>query len=105
MDSFEDLMKKMKDMSPEEQARWIDDNKKICICPKCPTYTNCAQNNKESLFCAIGKSFMCIPAEKSCICPSCPVTKAIGLKNMSFCTRGAEKAQRYEHTIWGSKIL
>jgi hypothetical protein len=105
MDTFEDLMNKMKGMTAEQQAQWIEENKKICICPTCPTYNSCAKKNGEALFCAIGKSFMCISAEKGCMCPTCPVTKVAGLKYKSFCTRGAEKAQRYEHTIWGSKIL
>jgi hypothetical protein len=104
MDAFEDLMKKMKGMTAEQQAQWIAENKKVCICPTCPTHTNCAKKNEELLFCATGKSFMCISSEKGCMCPTCPVTKAIGLKYKSFCTRGAEKAQRYEHTIWGAKI-
>ena len=104
MDTFDELMKKMKGMSPAEQQKWVEDTRKLCICPTCPTYTNCAKNNQEALYCATGKSFMCIPAEKSCLCKKCPVTEAAGLKNISFCTRGAEKAQRYEHAIWGTKI-
>ena len=105
MDTFETLMKQMKDMSAAEQAKWVETTKALCTCPGCPTYTNCAKNNKELFFCWMGKSFMCIPAEKGCICPSCPVTKAAGLKNTSFCTRGAEKAQRYEHALWGTKMV
>ncbi len=104
MDAFEDLMKKMKGMTADQQAQWIAENKKACICPTCPTYNGCAKKNEELLFCATGKSFMCISAEKGCMCPTCPVTKAAGLKYKNFCTRGAEKAQRYEHTIWGTKI-
>ena len=103
MDKFETMMKQMKDMSASDLAKWAEDTKKLCTCPECPTYTNCAKNNKELLFCTTGKSFMCIPAEKGCICPSCSVTGAAGLKYTSFCTRGAEKAQRYERTVWGSK--
>ncbi len=105
MDTFEDLMKKMKGMSGAEQAKWVEDSRKLCTCPACPTYTDCAKKNSELLFCATGKSFMCIPAEKGCMCPTCPVTKAAGLKFKSFCTRGSEKAQRYEHAIWGTKMV
>ena len=31
-------------------------------------------------------------------------TAEFGLKNKSFCMKGAEKAQRYEHALWGTKI-
>jgi hypothetical protein len=105
MDTFENLMQQIRGMSAREEAKWVEDTKKLCTCPSCPTYNACAKNNRESLFCTIGKSFMCISAEKQCICPSCPVTGAAGLKYTNFCTRGAEKAQRYEHTVWGSKIV
>ncbi len=104
MDTFESVMKAMKEMSPAEAAKAMEGLRGRCICGGCPTYTNCAKNAKELIFCANGKSFMCIPAEKECICPSCPVTKDLGLKNKFFCTRGAEKAQRYEHALWGTKI-
>ncbi|WP_067047442.1 DUF2769 domain-containing protein [Methanofollis ethanolicus] len=40
-----------------------------------------------------------------CICPTCPVARDMGLKYTFFCTRGAEKAQRYEHTVWGTKMV
>ena len=39
-----------------------------------------------------------------CICPTCPATPEFGLKNKSFCMKGAEKGQRYEHALWGTKI-
>jgi hypothetical protein len=104
MDTFETLMKQMKTMSPAEQATWMDDTKKRCICPNCPTHTTCAKNNKELLFCMNGKSFMCISAEKGCLCPTCPVHADTGMKHKSYCTRGAEKAQRYENALWGTKI-
>lgn len=105
MDTFETLVKKYKDMTPADQAKWVESTKALCICPGCPTYTNCAKNNKELLFCWHGKSFMCIDKEKGCLCPTCPVTKVAGLKNTNFCTRGGEKAQRYEHALWGTKSV
>jgi hypothetical protein len=104
MDAFETFTNQMKQMSPADQAAWTEENGKLCICPGCPTHTTCAKNNKELLFCTMGKSFMCISAEKGCLCPTCPVHANTGMKHKSYCTRGAEKAQRYEHTIWGTKI-
>lgn len=105
MDTFDMMQKKMKEMSPEERMKQIESMKSMCTCPGCPSYTSCAKNAKEVLFCSTGKSFMCITGEMGCICPTCPVAKNMGLKNTFFCTRGAEKAQRYEHTLWGSTMV
>ncbi|MDD1652539.1 MAG: DUF2769 domain-containing protein [Methanomicrobiales archaeon] len=105
MSKFEDTVKAINRMSPEEQKRAIEAEAAKCICPTCPTYNNCAKNAKETLFCWNGKSFMCISFEKKCLCPTCPVTGDLGLKKQSFCTRGSEKAQRYEHTLWGTKVI
>lgn len=104
MDKFEQAMEAMSKMSKPDQAAAIERLKGMCTCPGCPTYTNCAKKNGEMLFCATGKSFMCIDREKDCICPSCPVSGDLGLKHKFYCTRGAEKAQRYEHTIWGTSL-
>lgn len=105
MDKFEEAMKTTAKMPVAEQMKAIEGMRGSCICPGCPTYTNCAKNAREILFCVTGKSFMCIPAEKGCKCPDCPITTEMGLKYQSFCTRGAEKAQRYEHAIWGTRMV
>ncbi len=105
MDTFETMMKKLKEMPQEERMKMIEMNRSMCTCPSCPSHNACAKKAKESFFCSTGKSFMCISEEKGCICPTCPVAKNLGLKNKFFCTRGAEKAQRYEHTLWGSTMV
>jgi hypothetical protein len=105
MDKFEETMHAMMKMPADQQAAKMDELKKMCNCPGCPTYTHCAKEANEILFCANGKSFMCIDIEKECICPKCPVSAQLGLKYNHFCTRGAEKAQRFEHTIWGAKMV
>ncbi len=105
MDKFEEMIKAMKGMSQAEMAAAVEKFSGMCTCPGCPTYTSCAKKAKELLFCATGKSFMCITFEKECICPSCPVTPEFGLKHTLFCLKGSEKAQRYEHTIWGTKMV
>ncbi len=105
MDKFEMLMQKMREMPPEEQVKMVESNRAACICPGCPTYTSCAKNADERLFCSTGKSFMCISEEKSCLCPTCPVHEKMGLKYQFYCIRGSEKAQRYESTLWGTKII
>ncbi len=105
MDKFEQMMKNVKGMSPEELVAAEEKFKGMCNCPGCPTHNKCAKNAKELLFCITGKSFMCISEDKGCICPSCPVAAEFGLKYKSFCLKGAEKAQRYEHALWGTKMV
>jgi hypothetical protein len=95
----------MAGMSEQERAEAGKKYAAMCTCPSCPTYNHCAKKANELLYCASGKSFMCISEEKECICPSCPVTPGFGLKHTSFCTRGSEKAQRYEKAIWGTKMI
>jgi hypothetical protein len=104
MDMFDTQMQALAKMSKEDQAKTISELMGMCICPSCPTYNACAKNAKEGLYCALGKSFMCISEEKGCNCPTCPVKSKMGLKYKSFCTRGQEQAQRYEHTVWGASL-
>ena len=104
MDKFEQMMKDIKGMSPKEMMAAEEKFKGMCICPTCPTHNKCAKNAKELVFCIKGKSFMCITEGKNCLCPTCPVTTECGYKNKFFCMKGAEKAQRYENAIWGTKI-
>jgi hypothetical protein len=105
MDKFEQIAQMMAKMSPEELMKAMQMKRDMCTCPKCPTYNNCAKNAHELVFCNTGKSFMCISEDKGCICPACPVAIEQGLRYKSFCLRGSEKAQRYEHAIWGSKMV
>jgi len=95
MDKFDEFLKKMKSMTPAEMAAAMTHARGMCICGTCPTYNKCAKDAKELLYCAIGGSFTCISKEKNCICPDCPVVPELGLRSTFFCTRGAEKAQRY----------
>lgn len=104
MDILEQRVKLEKGMLPTVSKKGIEKCKGMCICPQCPTYTSCALDAKELLFCTQGKSFICISAEKRCICPKCPVAQKLSLKYRFFCTKGAEKAQRYEHALWGTTV-
>ena len=105
MSRFEEKQKAMQQMPPEELAQMMENLKARCPCPTCPSYNDCAKNAGETLFCATGKSFMCISEEKGCICPKCPIAEELGLRHSYFCTRGSEKAQRYEHTLWGATLV
>jgi hypothetical protein len=102
---FEEKMRAMKEMDPEKRMEMVNNLMNRCPCPTCPSYNNCAKEAGETLFCSTGKSFMCISEEKSCICPTCPITTEMGLKFKLFCTRGSEKAQRYENTLWGTTMV
>jgi hypothetical protein len=101
MDKFGEAIKSFAGMSPERMKEAAGRFKNLCTCPACPTYTECAKNAQERLFCAVGKSFVCISQEKDCICPTCPITGELGLKNKLYCMRGSEMAQRYDHALHG----
>jgi len=105
VDKFEETILSMTGMSPADRAESDEKFKAMCTCPSCPTYNRCAKDAQELLFCSTGKSFMCISDEKSCICPACPVTTEFGFSHRFFCRRGNEKAQRYEHGLWGTKLI
>jgi hypothetical protein len=94
MDKFKETMQQMMDMSEEEQMERIEELKPLCTCPDCPSYNQCAADQNELVFCALGASDTCITDEKACICPGCPVTDQMGLKNIYFCTRDTERVQR-----------
>lgn len=101
MPKFEELGRDLAERDRNERMRMIASLNLQCRCPGCPTHTECAKRNQEKLFCFNGKSFICIEAEKECLCPECPVHDEMGLRYNFFCTRGSEKAQRYEHDVWG----
>lgn len=104
MDVFDKTMKELKSLSGDEREKILGEKKSQCICKMCPTYTSCSLNEQEMFFCSIGKSFMCISYEKECICVKCQVKKDLDLKFTHFCSRGDEKGQRYEHSVWGSTL-
>jgi hypothetical protein len=95
MDKFENVMTMMGKMSASERTKAIKEKMGKCICPDCPTYTDCAKKAQERLFCIYGMSFVCIIQEVDCICPSCPVAEDMGLLSNFFCTRGGEADQRW----------
>jgi hypothetical protein len=105
VDQFEETILSMTGMSSEDRAESDKKFGALCMCPACPTYNRCAGNAQELLFCLMGKSFLCISDEKGCICPTCPVTTEFGFRHLFFCRRGNEKAQRYEHGLWGTKMI
>lgn len=94
MDKFEKLMEDMKSWSQADVAKWIESNSPACICPDCPTYTDCAGQRNEALFCVVGKSPSCISTPETCICRDCPITDSLDLLNKYFYIEGSEKDRR-----------
>jgi hypothetical protein len=82
-----------------EMMKTITALKNACACPLCPSYTGCAKNSQESLFCAFGASFHCITQDKGCICPGCDVVEQVGLTKDRYCMKGAEAGQRYFQNV------
>lgn len=78
-------------MNPEEMEQKKQKVLEMCICSRCPSWTECGEKGG---FCfpTIGKS-SCITDEKGCICPACPVADEMSLKNDYYCTKGSEKDQ------------
>lgn len=94
MDKFDQYMESMKSYGPKEVRNLIEENKKKCVCAKCPSYNDCAARKRELVYCLVGKSRECQLDELGCICPDCPVTFELDLKNTYHCTRGSEKEMR-----------
>jgi len=76
------------------------ENQEKCICPECPTYSDCMKEKAEVLFCSKGKTD-CEIEEDECICDECPVDKEYKLSarldlmekkilkmNQFYCTKG-----------------
>jgi hypothetical protein len=87
---FEELTDKLNKMSSSDRNKFIADLNSKCICHECPTYTNCARESKELLFCLLGKT-RCPVDERTCLCPQeCGVYKKYDLKLSFYCSRGKE---------------
>ena len=99
MDKFEQAMMNMAKMPPQEAAKALKAELGKCICGQCPSYTPAAGAAGEGAFCGTGKSFGHITTEVNCICGKCPVKSDLGLKYGFFCSRGSEKALRYDQSL------
>ncbi|MEI8330429.1 MAG: DUF2769 domain-containing protein [Methanomicrobiales archaeon] len=60
MDRFEEAVKAVGTIPNDQLMEAIVKNNKLCTCPVCPTYNNCAKTGKELLFFATDESFICI---------------------------------------------
>lgn len=61
------------------------ENELKCICGKCPVYDKCAEEKKEALYCARGKSNCKLDGGRMCICGECPVYIENELSGGYFC--------------------
>ena len=65
-----------------------DQNAGRCICPECPTYSDCMSGNAEKLYCSRDKT-ACDTTPNGCICGNCPVWASNRLTSHYFCREGA----------------
>ncbi len=94
MDKFEEAMEKMSEMPDEQHKALIDmEKKKICVCRNCPTFDQCMDENKEALFCILGKS-SCNVDILDCKCLECPAHSNFDMRYGSYCIEGSEEEQR-----------
>ena len=98
-DMYIKMQKQMMGMPKDQMMAKLMDMAKMCTCPSCPTYNECAKNAMEGMFCGHGTSFHCIKEVKGCICPTCPVAKQMGLTHSAFCGMGNEKTQRFNEML------
>ena len=94
MDRFESEIKRLESLPPEELERWMRDMTQLCRCPDCATYTECNADNREMLFCYLGKSTGCQMPSRTCDCPVGGVTDELGLKYSFYCRMGPERLLR-----------
>jgi hypothetical protein len=69
------------------------EKEKVCICKTCTNYEQCMDENKEALFCILGKSSCQLNLDK-CLCTECPAHKYLSLRNDSYCLNGSKMEQR-----------
>jgi hypothetical protein len=94
-DMYVKMQKQMMAMPKDQMMTKMMEMGKMCTCPSCPSYNDCAKTAMETMFCGKGMSFHCIREIKGCICPTCPVAKQMGLTHQAFCAMGNEKTQRF----------
>jgi len=99
MDTFEQWLNNFWLMNARDRKSIMANKKAACACPKCPSYTLCADECKELVFCITGKSPIHISEDSGCSCRNCSIPPEIGLIYHDFCFRGSEAAQRYEHEV------
>ncbi len=85
-DKFETKVNEVIDMSEKDRNTSIEEFKKSCICPTCPTYNDCARKKMEGLYCVLGKT-SCETKDKGFKCPKYPLAQSldVGIQNNTYC--------------------
>lgn len=65
---------------------------KDCICPRCPSYPDCAADPELRLFC-MRREAPCPVQRRGCICPGCRVHAQHHFTRDYYCDFGTEKEQ------------
>lgn len=70
-------------MKPEKK----EENINACLCPTCPLYGECNNQQEEKFFCGTRRSDCSMDATKACICGSCAVFDKYDLSDGYFCIK------------------
>ena len=100
MDAFEQWLTTFWESSVKQRSELTNKKQSVCVCSSCSSYTRCAGEIHESVYCITGKSHLCITEYGGCTCNRCPIVAELGLKYSGFCRDGAEAAQRYAHELY-----
>jgi hypothetical protein len=93
MNKYEDMLQRLSLMSPDEKNVFLESNRSLCVCPKCPTYSECMRQKEERMFCWYEKS-PCPVTPTGCLCPTCPVAALMGYSHTYYCSGGTERELR-----------
>ena len=96
MDKFEQLIHDVNELPESDRIKAVENYKGSCICQTCATYTQCAADTNQKLFCVTGKNENCITEIRGCECPTCPLAHSlnVGIIHNSYCITGSEMKQR-----------
>ena len=90
MDKLEEAVNQMSKMPEKQRNNLIEmEKKRVCICKRCASYSECMKGSNEGLFCILGKSSCKINVD-NCICAECPAYHSFKLKNDFYCAVGSE---------------
>jgi hypothetical protein len=95
MDKFDETLQELKSAGLDEKRKKVEMFGDKCRCPVCPSYTECAKNDNEGIFCLQGNSFRCIGQINGCNCPDRQVKHDFAMKDMMYCVKGSEFENRY----------
>jgi len=107
MDTFEQMMKDIKKhVACRIESGQGEIQSQVYLTEVSDLYSLCQECTRASFLCTQKEFHVHFRAEGMDFCPTCPLTPESGLKRITpFCMKGEEKAQRYEHALWGTKIV